>query len=84
MENTKNSRTVKRIEITHTPRYVVAKRETNTHAHVHRQSNTGWQGIGKGVGNGGNGGSGGSKPRDSHINKRNQRENISQSGEPGK
>lgn len=76
MENTKNSRTVKRIEITHTPRYVVAKRETNTHAHVHRQSNTGWQGIGKGVSDGGSG--------DSHINKRNQRENISQSGEPGK
>lgn len=81
MENTKNSRTVKRIEITHTPRYVVAKRETNTHAHVHRQNNRGWQGIGKGVSGGG---SGGSKPRDSHINKRNQRENISQSGEPGK
>lgn len=59
------------------------ERLTHTHTYTGRVIRDG-RGIGKGVSGGGSGGSGGSKPRDSHINKRNQRENISQSGEPGK
>lgn len=44
---------------------MLSQKETNTHAHIHRQSqsNTGWQGIRKGFSGDG---SGGFKPRLAH------------------
>lgn len=60
---------------------MLSQKETNTHAHIHRQRviRDGRESVRDSVvmvvvaSN-----------RDSHINKRNQRENISQSAEPGK